>query len=113
MKILAFDTSATVATVAVTDDLTPLAEYTVNNKNTHSETLLPMIESALAALSFIRAHAEKYGIPAEKFTTNDLHIHVPDGATPKDAVWYMETPNDTFTNDTSIIIKRTTKVYCT
>ena len=43
-----------------------------------------MKESALAALSFIRAHAEKYGIPAEKFTTNDLHVHVPDGATPKD-----------------------------
>lgn len=43
-----------------------------------------MKESALAALTYIRAHAEKYGIPAEKFTSSDLHIHVPDGATPKD-----------------------------
>jgi len=43
-----------------------------------------MKESALAALSFIRAHAEKYGISAQKFAETDLHIHVPEGATPKD-----------------------------
>lgn len=43
-----------------------------------------MKESALAALSFIRAHAEKYGIDAEKFSRYDLHVHVPEGATPKD-----------------------------
>ena len=43
-----------------------------------------MKESALAALSFIRAHADKYGIADDKFTTTDLHIHVPEGATPKD-----------------------------
>ncbi len=43
-----------------------------------------MKESALAALSYIRANAENYGIPAEKFSTLDLHVHVPDGATPKD-----------------------------
>ena len=43
-----------------------------------------MKESALAALSFIRAHAEQYGIDQEKFSTTDLHVHVPEGATPKD-----------------------------
>ena len=43
-----------------------------------------MKESAQAALTYIRANAEKYGIPAEKFTQNDLHVHVPEGATPKD-----------------------------
>ncbi len=43
-----------------------------------------MKESALAALSYIRAHADKYGIDKEKFSTNDLHVHVPEGATPKD-----------------------------
>jgi ATP-dependent Lon protease len=43
-----------------------------------------MKESALAALSYIRSHAEKYGIEAEKFSRFDLHVHVPEGATPKD-----------------------------
>ena len=51
MKILAFDTSAAVASVALCEDERLLAEYTVNNGNTHSETLLPMIESLLAHFS--------------------------------------------------------------
>ncbi len=48
MKILAVDSTATVASVALTEDKSLLAEYTVLNGNTHSETLLPMVESALA-----------------------------------------------------------------
>lgn len=51
MKILALDSSATVATVALCEDQRLLAEYTVNNGNTHSETLLPMVESLLANFS--------------------------------------------------------------
>ena len=51
MKILAFDTSATVASVALCDNERLLAEYTVNNGNTHSETLLPMVESLLGNFS--------------------------------------------------------------
>ena len=47
MKILALDSTATVASVALTEDEALLAEYTVLNGNTHSETLLPMIKSAL------------------------------------------------------------------
>ena len=43
-----------------------------------------MKESALAALSFIRTHAEQYGVDSEKFKNCDLHVHVPEGATPKD-----------------------------
>ena len=48
MKILALDSSATVASVALCEDKQLLAEYTVNNGNTHSETLLPMVESLLS-----------------------------------------------------------------
>ena len=48
MKILALDSSAIVASVALCDDETLLAEYTLNNGNTHSETLLPMIETMLS-----------------------------------------------------------------
>ncbi|MBP5467187.1 MAG: endopeptidase La [Clostridia bacterium] len=43
-----------------------------------------MKESARAAISYIHANAEKYGIAEEKFTGKDIHIHVPEGATPKD-----------------------------
>ena len=43
-----------------------------------------MKESAQAALSFIRANADKYNIDADRFAQTDLHIHVPEGATPKD-----------------------------
>ena len=51
MKILALDSSAAVATVALCEDDRLLAEYTVNNGNTHSETLLPMIEHLLGNFS--------------------------------------------------------------
>ena len=43
-----------------------------------------MKESARAALSYIKANAEKYGIDLEMFEKTDVHIHVPEGATPKD-----------------------------
>ena len=43
-----------------------------------------MKESARAAISYLRAHAEKYGIDEKDFEEKDIHIHVPEGATPKD-----------------------------
>ncbi len=43
-----------------------------------------MKESAQIAFSYIRANAEKYQIDPEIFGKVDLHIHVPEGATPKD-----------------------------
>lgn len=44
MKILALDSSGLVASVAVVENETLLAEYTVNYKKTHSQTLLPMLD---------------------------------------------------------------------
>lgn len=44
MKILAIDSSGLVATVAVLEDDELIAEYTINYKKTHSETLLPMLD---------------------------------------------------------------------
>ncbi len=47
MKILALDSTAVTASVALCKDSELLAEYTIRNGNTHSENLLPMIESML------------------------------------------------------------------
>ena len=44
MKIIAIDSSGLVATVAIAADDTLTAEYTVNYKKTHSQTLLPMLD---------------------------------------------------------------------
>jgi ATP-dependent Lon protease len=43
-----------------------------------------MQESIQAALSFVRANAKEYGIKAASFENNDIHLHVPEGAIPKD-----------------------------
>jgi len=43
-----------------------------------------MQESAQAALSYLRAHAAAFGVDATLFEKTDVHIHVPEGAVPKD-----------------------------
>src|SRR5881396_1091416 len=43
-----------------------------------------MQESAQAALSWVRSHAEQLGLDPQWFAGNDVHIHVPAGAVPKD-----------------------------
>jgi ATP-dependent Lon protease len=43
-----------------------------------------MKESAHAAMSYIRSHADAFNIPDSLFETHDIHIHVPAGAIPKD-----------------------------
>ena len=43
-----------------------------------------MQESAKTAYSYVRANADKYGIKVDFYKNNDIHIHVPEGAVPKD-----------------------------
>lgn len=62
-----------------------------------------MKESATAALSFVRAHGEEYGIDPSVFKDNDIHIHVPEGAVPKDG------PSAGVTMTTAIVSALTNK----
>ena len=43
-----------------------------------------MTESVQAALSFVKARAPAYGIKPSLFARKDIHIHLPEGAVPKD-----------------------------
>ena len=43
-----------------------------------------MQESARAALSYVRAHAEEIGLPKDFYDKTDIHMHIPAGAQPKD-----------------------------
>lgn len=54
MKILAFDSSGLVASVAILTEEQMIAEYTINYKKTHSQTLLPMLDEVvkMTALDF-------------------------------------------------------------
>ena len=62
MKILAVDTTATSASVAVCEDKTVLAMYTQKNGLTHSETLLPMIEAALKNLKLTADDIDMFAV---------------------------------------------------
>ncbi len=64
MKILALDSSALVATVALLEDEKLLAEYTLNNGNTHSETILPMVESVLAFFGITAREVDLFAVSA-------------------------------------------------
>lgn len=52
MRILALDSSGLVATVALLEDDQTIAEYTVNYKKTHSQTLLPMLDEIVKMTEF-------------------------------------------------------------
>lgn len=43
-----------------------------------------MQESAMIGLSFVRSISSKHGVKKEAFMNNDIHLHIPEGATPKD-----------------------------
>ena len=60
MKILAIDTTANTASVAVLENVTLLALQTANAKNTHSEVLLPMIKSCLDSVKLTAADIDAF-----------------------------------------------------
>ncbi len=62
MKIFALDTSSKVATLAILEDGKVLLENTVNDKKTHSEQLMPMIEAAFERMNLTPADMDVFGV---------------------------------------------------
>ena len=64
MKILALDSSGLVASAAVLEDDILLGEYTINHKKTHSQTLLPMIDTIVQMLELDLATVDAIAVAA-------------------------------------------------
>ena len=62
MKILAFDSTAKVASVAVVEDEKILSVFSIDNGLTQSELLLPMAESALRSLRLSFTDIDAYAV---------------------------------------------------
>lgn len=74
MKILALDSSGLVASVAVVEDDNLLAEYTVNYKKTHSQTLLPMLDEIAGMIELDLSTIDAIAIAAGPGSFTGLRI---------------------------------------
>ena len=89
MKILALDSSAVAATVALCEDQRLLAEYTVNNGNTHSETLLPLVESLMSHFSLTPRDIDLFAVSSGPGSFTGVRIGA---ATVKGLAFGLDTP---------------------
>ena len=74
MKILAIDSSGLVASAALATEDSLLAEYTVNYKKTHSQTLLPMVDEIVSMLEFDLKEIDAIAITAGPGSFTGLRI---------------------------------------
>jgi len=74
MKILALDSSGLVASVAVVEEDNLLAEYTVNYKKTHSQTLLPMLNEIAGMIELDLASIDAIAVAAGPGSFTGLRI---------------------------------------
>jgi tRNA threonylcarbamoyladenosine biosynthesis protein TsaB len=74
MKLLALDSSGLVASVAVVTEETLLAEYTVNYKKTHSQTLLPMLEEIVRMVEIDLSEVDAIAVAAGPGSFTGLRI---------------------------------------
>ena len=74
MKIIGIDSSGLVASVAILEGNKLVAEYTVNNKKTHSQTLLPMLEEIVASSGLDMKEIDAIAIAAGPGSFTGLRI---------------------------------------
>lgn len=74
MKILALDSSGLVASVAIASEDSLLAEYTVNYKKTHSQTLLPMLDEIVGMVDLDLSEVDAIAITAGPGSFTGLRI---------------------------------------
>lgn len=89
MKILALDSSGLVASVAVAEDDVLTAEYTVNYKKTHSQTLLPMLQAVKDMIELDLSTVDAIAVAAGPGSFTGLRIG---SATAKGLALAMECP---------------------
>lgn len=89
MKILALDSSGLVASVAVTEDDVLIAEYTIQYKKTHSQTLLPMLEEVRRMIELDMAQVDAIAVAAGPGSFTGLRIG---SATAKGLAFALEKP---------------------
>lgn len=74
MKIIAMDSSGLVATVAILEEENMLAEYTVNYKKTHSQTLLPMLDEIVKMIGLDLSEIDAIAVAAGPGSFTGLRI---------------------------------------
>lgn len=76
MKILALDTSSITATVALLDGEKVLGEYTLNQKKTHSQRIMPMIEELLTSLELAPKDIDAFAVSLGPGSFTGLRIGI-------------------------------------
>jgi len=76
MNILAIESSGAAASVAIMKDGEVLSEYTINNKKTHSQTLLPMIEEILSKCEMTASDIDYIAVSAGPGSYTGLRIGI-------------------------------------
>jgi len=76
MKVLAVDTTSLTATVAVVDEGKLLGENTINNKLTHSQTMMPMIEQLLSGLELTVDDIDGFAVSAGPGSFTGIRIGI-------------------------------------
>lgn len=74
MKVIAIDSSGLVASVALMEDDTMIAEYTMNYKKTHSQTLLPMLEQMAEMVELDKSTVDAVAVAAGPGSFTGLRI---------------------------------------